>query len=758
MINVYNHFFKLDNDVSSYIIKILDNGQLEHLYYGEDIIIYHEEELEALSKKQAFLPGNTISYDGPLTLENTCLEVSTIGRGDQREPLIKSGLKTLDFLYDSYEIIEGYDYQTMPSSKHKKEALKIKLIDTHNQLELYLIYNIFETTMSRQQVLINKSNNTITIDRFMSLQLDFHQDDFNMITFNGSWANEMNKYTHPLKSGKHINSSMTLTTSSRANSFVMLSHDKTSEDEGEVYGFHLVYSGNHKEIGEVNSNHQTRMVMGINDDTFDYVLNPNESLESPEAIMCYSNKGYNTLSHYLHSFIRSHIMTSNKVRPVLLNTWEAFYFDINETKLLNLAKKAKQVGIELIVIDDGWYGERNNDHTSLGDWYVNKKKFPHGLKYVCEKIKSMGMDVGLWIEPEMVNVDSELYKAHPSWCIDDINHKEGRNQRILDLTNNEVVDYLIETFTQLLTENPISYIKWDMNRIISDYHSNSTRRGEIAHKYVIGLYRLMNTLVTGFPDILFEGCSAGGNRFDLGILSYFDMIWPSDNTDSYYRMKAMKNYTYGYPINSFTSHVSSKINHQTLRTHSMQTRFQTALLGITGYECYLNDMSKEDLIQIKKDIEFYKQYRELLQLGDIYRGKETITIVYKEEAICILYQELNNIVPKVTILKPKGLNEHSLYRITNREYEYPIEMFGDLVNTASPIHIKLESLLSNIVSNFIKMPGEKEDYQLSGSLLMKGGLQLKQTYQATGYDKNIRLMNDFTTRVYIIEKLSKKDD
>ena len=332
----------------------------------------------------------------------------------------------------------------------------------------------------------------------------------------------------------------------------------------------------------------------------------------------------------MHTFVRECIVRGEwkkKLRPVLLNSWEASYFDIDEEKLLKLAKAGKDVGIELFVMDDGWFGKRNSDNCSLGDWKVNKDKLPNGLKGICDKINALGLDFGIWVEPEMVNVDSELYRNHPEWVMEIPGkpHSEGRNQRVLDLANPKVVDYLIETMSDVLSSANISYVKWDMNRIFSDYYSKflpKERQGEVSHRYVLGLYKMMSELPQRFPHILFEGCAAGGNRFDLGILSYFPQIWASDNTDALYRVNAQTGYSYGYPMSTVTAHVSSCPNHQTLRSTPLKTRFNVAAFGVCGYECNLCELSDDELKEIKEQIAIYKEWRDVLQFGDFYRGKD----------------------------------------------------------------------------------------------------------------------------------------
>ena len=657
----------------------------------------------------------------------------------------------------------------MPSSyddDYMVEELIIKLKCNNYSEVLELHYSVFEErdVIVKSSKIINTGLAPVYVRRLMSNQLDFESFDYVFTTFTGAWAREMERKDNRISSGKYVNSSYTGTSSNRANPFVMLSEEKTTEDSGICYGINLIYSGNHYECCEVNSYGKLRFVSGINPNSFEYRLEVGEELEAPESVMTFSPNGFNGMSQRMHSFVRNCIVRGTwkkKLRPVLLNSWEAAYFDINESKLLRLAKAGKEAGIELFVMDDGWFGQRDDDSSSLGDWFVNKKKLPNGVGGLCKKINDLGLMFGIWIEPEMVNVKSELYRTHPDWTIEipGKNHSEGRNQRILDLANPDVVDYMIKQIEELLSSANIDYVKWDMNRTFTDYYSNylpKERQGETGHRYVLGLYKMMKTLTQKFPKILFEGCSAGGNRFDLGILSYFPQIWASDNTDAVYRVKAMTSYSYGYPMSTVTAHVSACPNHQTLRTTPLQTRFNVAAFGVCGYECNFCDMNKEELKEIKTQINIYKEWRNILQYGHFYRGRNdnihewTCVSDDKKKALGMIMQEL--VVPNTQFHQyyPKGLDKKSKYSFNNREIRYNIKEFGDLVNTVSPIHIKQDSLIHNVLAKHVTMPGETEQYIASGSVLM-GGVKLKQAFAATGYNENTRYFQDFASRIYFME-------
>ena len=609
--------FVLNTKNTTYAFYINDTGHPEHLYYGKRITLGDDLlGIEALKEQWAFAPGNTINYDNDhkqYSPENVCYEMSSYGHGDIREPFVEvihaDGGMSNDFTYDTFLIKHGKTkLKTLPSSYSREEfgsfdeksidadekegnvtELTIILKDRSYDLELKIRYCVYEEcdVITRDAVLTNCSKDEIRVERLMSLQLDMHESDLKLTTFHGSWAREMHKQQRILACGKYEGGSITGTSSNRNNPLMLISDINATEKTGRVYGFNLIYSGNHFEAVEVTPYGKTRILTGIQPKGFSYVLGPKEELEAPEAVMSYSYDGYNGLSQNMHAFIREHVVRGywkDKIRPVLLNSWEASYFDINEAKLLKLAKAAAKVGVELLVMDDGWFGERNDDLRSLGDWTANKKKLPNGVKGLCDKVNELGLDFGIWVEPEMVNVDSDLYRAHPDWClaIPDKPHSEGRNQRVLDLCRKEVQDYIIEAMSDVFGSANIAYVKWDMNRIITDYYSASlpaNRQGEVAHRYVLGLYRILDELTNRFPKILFEGCSSGGNRFDLGMLCYFSQIWGSDNTDAICRAEIQNGYTYGYPQETIGSHVSACPNHQTLRETPLETRFAVAAFG-----------------------------------------------------------------------------------------------------------------------------------------------------------------------------------
>lgn len=783
MIRQLGNTFVLDTPDTTYVFGVLASGHLEHLYYGASITLTSESDCIVLYEKRACLAGNAVAYspDTPsLGLEDVCLEMSSQGKGDIREPFLEvthfDGSYTSDFLFDSCEIRHGKSsLQTLPSSYEEHgevDELIVTLKDKFYDLNLELHYSVFEHhhVIVRSSKLINASEDDIKLDRLMSLQLDTQDSDWMFSSFHGAWAREMQRHDMPVGRCKLVNESYCGCSSNRSNPFVMLSKRNTTEDIGECMGFHLIYSGNHYEAVEVNAFGKLRFVSGINPRSFQFTIHPGESFEAPEAIMTYSEQGFNGMSQNLHQFIRECIVRGvwkHKVRPVLLNSWEAAYFDINERKLLNLAKAGKEAGIELFVMDDGWFGSRDNDTKGLGDWSANPKKLPQGIKGIAEKVNEIGLDFGLWVEPEMINVNSDLYRNHPEWVIEIPGrpHSESRNQRILDFCNPELVEYMTEQMSNVFSSGNVAYVKWDMNRIFSDYYSKylaPDQQKEVAHRYIMGVYRMLDTLMKRFPEILFEGCASGGNRFDLGMLCYFPQIWASDDSDAIYRSCGQSGYSYGYPMSTVGAHVSDCPNHQTLRNTPLSTRFHVAAFGVLGYECHLAEMSKEDVKEIKAQIELYKQWRDVLQFGNFYRGRTEDNIVEwtcvspdKKKAVGMVLQKLVNPNTSYETYTPKGLDPEKMYHFTNRQLQFDLKGFGSLVNQVSPIHIKQNSMLHNVANSFIKMKGEVEDAVSSGSVLMKG-IKLKQAFSATGIADDMRFFSDFASRMYFMEEIEEK--
>ena len=797
MITAQNGIYKLDTDNTSYIFRECESGHLQHLYYGRKI----HADAQVLCEKHVSIPGNTNIYSpdfNNFSLEDMCLEMSSWGKGDIREPFIEvshaDGSSTSDFLFESSKITLGKEEsETLPGSYDEDGNvghLTVILKDSNYNLKLELHYYVYEkcNVITRSAKFINESTDDVRLNRLMSMQLDFNDSDYELSSFNGAWIREMNRNIISLEAGKYVNESVTGTSSNRANPFVMIARHNTSENFGECFGFNLIYSGNHYEAAQVNSYGKLRIVTGINPSLFSYKISAGESFETPEAVMTYGYAGFNSMSHNMHDFVNNNIVRGkwkNRVRPILLNSWEAAYFNINEKKLLRLAKAGKEAGVELFVMDDGWFGKRDNDFCALGDWVVNEEKIKGGLPALAERIHGLGLKFGLWVEPEMINEDSDLYREHPDWALKIPGRamNRSRHQLNLDITRKEVRDHVMNQIFSVLDACKVDYVKWDMNRIFSDYYSKNLppeRQGEMAHRYVCGLYHCMRELTKRFPDILFEGCSAGGNRFDLGILCYFPQIWASDNTDALCRTQIQYNYSYGYPLSCISAHVSASPNHQTLRNMPLETRFAVAAFGNLGYEFNLCDLPKDEFMAVKAQIELYKKWREVIQYGTFYRrecfdnrnscnhgvlnngvgNNASWCVASKDMSKAVGFTMQKLVVPNTQFacFFANGLKDDAVYHFYNRRLKHNIKEFGELVNMVSPVHIKQGSLVQELASKFVKLDGETEDYTAYGDTLMYAGVKLKQSFSATGYSEDVRLYQDFAARLYFMEEVNADDN
>lgn len=784
MIRREKDLYILDTMNTTYCFRVMPSGHLEHLYYGRTINL--SGGYEPLLQKTRFIGGSSLVYSkeySQLGLEDVCLEMSSYGKGDIREAFIEliheDGNATCDFLFKDARLLRNKKpLETLPSAYCEKSedsnpntytSLEIELWEKQYNITLILTYNVFNQcdVITRSAKLVNHSDKTVLLKRIMSTQLDFDSSDYKITTFHGTWAREMERYDIKALPGIHINDSKAGISSNRSNPFFFVSEANTDEDHGSCYGFNLVYSGNHYAAMQVNSMGKLRIIQGINPHNFTVHLEPSKSFEAPEAVMTYAHDGWNAMSSNMHSFIRSHIVRGewkDKERPVLLNSWEANYFKFNDSKLLKQAKAAKEAGIELFVLDDGWFGKRNDDTSSLGDWHENREKLTNGLRGLANRINELGLEFGIWVEPEMVNEVSDLYLAHPDWAVKvpGQEHSMGRNQMFLDLTREEVCTYLIEEMSRVFSSANITYVKWDMNRIFSDYYSSSLppeRQQEFSHRYILGLYHILEELTKRFPKILFESCASGGNRFDLGMLCYMPQIWASDNTDAICRAAIQTGYSYGYPMSVIGAHVSSCPNHQTLRNTSLETRFEVAAYGLLGYECNIAELNSEEKKQVQEQISFYKKHRKVLQYGIFYRIKTGEGGIYqwmtvaKDQASAygLFLQKEVKANYSYACFRTRGLDPQICYHMTNRQHIFNIKEFGDLINMISPIHIKKDSLTHNIIARLKKMPGEVEDSKAFGEVFNYGGVKLKQGFGGTGYNEEVRLFQDYASRFYLWE-------
>jgi alpha-galactosidase len=775
MIKFIDPYFKIETKDLSYIFRVTKTKHLEHLYFGKRLI---DEKYEALHTKITAGAGSSIEYENDgekVFLDLLPLEYSSIGKGDFRlSPIeIKMPDKTFvqDFLFESFEIKKGiHESSNLPNATGLDEditTLIIRLKDSHANVFLDLIYTSFFDTnvITRKVILTNQNEHELVIRKIMSMMFDITESDYDLITFDGGWIKEANKHKRPLSYGTYINDSTTGSSSNRHNPGIILAKKNTQEDYGVCIGVNLIYSGNHYEAVQISNHGLLRVMNGINPHCFEWPLKKNEKFETPEAILTYSNEGFNSLSKNFHQFINNHIIPrqfKNVLRPIVLNSWEAFYFDFNYFKLIRLAKKAKDLGVEMFVLDDGWFGKRNDDHHSLGDYEINYKKLPFGIKGLSHKIHKIGMKFGLWFEPEMINPKSNLYQEHPEYVvkIDGRNPSLGRNQLVLDLCNSEVRNYIKTQLSKILDSTKIDYIKWDMNRHITDMYSKTIEnQGMFFHQYILGLYEILEFINTKYPNILIETCSSGGNRFDLGMLKYGAQIWASDNTDPIERLKIQEGLSYLYPQSTISCHVSLSPHAQTLRKTPLATRFNVASFGILGYELNFKYLSFAEKKEIKRNIEFYKKYRNVFQFGEFMRFDQIdnnikqFQVSKDDEHILANFQILSKASPNLEVLKFKNLIDDEMYQVESINQKLHINQFGHLISHALPIKLSFDGLIMRTVSKFYQLNNATEKYLQSGNLLMNG-INIKQQFMGTYYNDQTRLLGDFGSQLYVIRKSS----
>jgi len=768
-------YFKLETKSLHYIFRCLETGQLEHLYFGSKL---KDQNLEALHLKITAGMGSTIEYQNQhakLMLELMPLEYSGIGKGDFRltplEVKMPDGSFVSDFVYENFEISQGiYQSQTLPNLVVETDddvmTLKVIMKDHHASLEMHLIYTVFFDTnvISRRTVLINNHQETIVIRKIMSMMFDLPDTDYDLITFDGGWIKETHKHRRTLSYGTYINDSTTGSSSNKHNPGIILAKKHTDETYGICIGLNLIYSGNHYEAVQINQNGYLRVMNGINPFCFEWPLKTGERFESPEAVLTYAQQGFNELSHNFHTFINHHVIPKpfqQQARPVVINSWEAFYFDYAHRDLLTLAKKAKKLGVELFVLDDGWFGKRNDDTSSLGDYDENRKKLPKGLKGLSKDIHKLGLKFGVWFEPEMVNPKSHLYKTHPAYAvsIDGRLPSMGRNQLVLDLCHQEVRSYIINQMSHLLDTVDIDYIKWDMNRHLTDMFSPHIEdQGMFFHHYILGLYDILNTLKTKYPNVLIETCSSGGNRFDLGMLTFGPQIWASDNTDPMERLKIQEGLSYLYPLSTISAHVSLAPHAQTLRMTPLSTRFNVASFGVLGYELNLKYVTPIERKEIKRQIDFYKTYRNVFQYGRFNRlNSKDLThyrwqVSHEDRHILGDFQVLQQASPELERLSLLDLNKEDIYGVTAFDQKLAIERFGHLITHALPIKVHPEGWLMRLIRKHRQLDNAKESYVASGQMLSQG-ISIKQQFSGTYYNQETRILGDFGSRLYVCEKI-----
>ena len=772
MITFENKIFKLDTKNTSYIFRIADCGKLESIHYGSKI---KAQSYDALMLKNTIQIGACVDYDtsAPLSLDTILLEYSENGKGDYRhspiELIMPDGTYVSDFVYHSHQISnKAYESESLPTAYGKAKTLTVTLADKkYNNIQLKLSYTVFEESdvIVRNAVIVNNSSEKIHVKKLMSFSLDLPSSYFDIVTLNGSWIKEAYVQRTPVGEGIYVNSSTVGASSNRHNPAFMLVSKGADYNTGKVYGFNLIYSGNHYSAIEGSNVGTTRVMSGINPHCFDWVLDSHESFETPQAVMTYSSCGINKMAQNMHSFVNENIVRGkhkNAERPIVINNWEAMMFNFNKQKIVSLADKAKNLGVEMLVLDDGWFGDRNHDRAGLGDWVVNTKKLPGGLKSLANAINRRGMKFGLWFEPECVNQDSDLYRAHPDWAIAVPSRTPslGRNQMVLDLTRQEVREYIVSAVHNILSSANIEYVKWDYNRHISDMYSASLQnQGEFYHKYILGLYEVLDKIFRKLhPDILFESCSSGGNRFDLGMLCYSPQIWTSDDTDPIERLEIQGGIYNFYPPSCVSAHVSMSPHAQTLRATPLSTRFNVACFGALGYELDFAEFTPDELKQVKAQIEFYKEHRRTFQYGKFEfvavdnPNQVSWQIKGENEIIAGLFQKKTSASPYRDRISIPSADPSKKYSVECVKQNLRIKSFGPLINHIAPIKIKTEGALLRTVDRHFSMVDGHESYTCYGDVL-NFGINLEMQFMGTGYNEKVRLLGDFGSNLYVIKEI-----
>ena len=633
--NEEKKIFRLDTEKSTYVMGVSPEGFLGHIYYGDRLFMEADNYL--LRMEEPPYTPSVNKREKSAFLDFFPMEYPTGGIGDYRESCLNirnaAGNMGCELHYTGHEIYKGKKgLKGLPASfatEDEVETLEITLKDADLDLEVVLSYTAFEkeNVITRSVRVQNQGKEDLRIEKILSACLDMDNENFSMLSLHGTWARERHIQTGELHYGKQVISSARGESSHQEHPFIALVTNGTEQENGKVYAMHFVYSGNFMAETELCQFDNLRMTMGINPEEFSWLLTPGEEFQAPEVVMVYSGNGLGAMTRSYHDFYRNHLIRSKfkyEKRPILINNWEATYFDFNTDKLLDIAREAKKCGIEMLVMDDGWFGKRNSDNCSLGDWKVNEEKITGGLKHLVDEVNKIGLQFGIWFEPEMISPDSDLYRAHPDWAIQ-IQGREAtqsRNQYVLDFSRPEVRDYAYECVASVLRSANIAYVKWDMNRQLSDLGSSylpKERQQELFHRYVLGVYELQERLVTEFPDLLLENCSGGGARFDPGMLYYSPQIWCSDNTDAVERLMIQEGSALIYPLSVIGAHVSDCPNHSVGRVTPFETRGHVALAGTFGYELDITKIPEEDRALIPEQTATYNKYRHLIQQGEYYR-------------------------------------------------------------------------------------------------------------------------------------------
>lgn len=687
--------FHLQTPNTSYVMGVLDNKHLLHLYYGKRIDEYCcILDNFPISGELAFSPIDIPEHF--MSTNMLPMEYPCYGSADFRSPAFhaeyEDGSSVTCFEYESYKIFSGKKKlpglpATYVEEDSEADTLEITLCDHLTGIRVVLSYTVFNhiDAIAKSVQVKNEGAQTVTVKSALSSTVHLFDKNYEFVHLEGAWARERSIQKRPLLNGVMQIDSKRVSSSHHHSPFIALARPYATETQGDVYGFSFVYSGNHIEQVEVNEFDVARVQVGINPFGFGWQLIPGETFQTPEVILTYSDEGFGKMSRTYHKLYRTRLVRGKyreEERPVLINNWEATYMDFNEEKIMKIAEKAQSVGIDLMVLDDGWFGKRNSDNCSLGDWVVDRNKLPNGIESLATKVNELGMQFGLWFEPEMISEDSDLYRKYPDWCvhIDGRKRIPARQQLTLDLTKEEVRDYIVEAVCSVLKSAPISYVKWDYNRNVTEIGSKSLppeRQQEFAHRYVLGVYEVLERITSAFPEVLFEGCSGGGGRFDAGMLYYYPQYWTSDNTDGVERLSIQHGTSMVMPASTMGAHVSAVPNHQVGRNTPLLFRGHVAMAGQFGYELDLNTLSEEEIDLVKEQLAQYKDIRNVIQKGEMYRlaspfeGRNTSwEYVYEDRVVLIYYTICARSTLGKNCIKLCGLDEHATYVETTSGKEY----------------------------------------------------------------------------------------
>ena len=762
-IRVSEGLFRLDTADTTYLFQKNAFAHLEHLHYGRKL---PEGDVESLRQKHELTQGSAVLYDEKADpsycLEEIPLEWSGVGKGDFRvspaELKLPDGSFTCDFVLDSYRIEAGAPkMQTLPSAAGENaETLIVTLKDKAFSVYLDLYYSVYEAenVITRRAVLRNAEEQPVLIKKLMSYSIDLPDRKYSVATLSGGWISEANVIERPLLTGAIVNESTSFSQHRNNPALALIEHGAT-DDTGSVYGFNLVYGGNHQTTVELSPVGLVRVTGGINPYCFLWELKGGETFETPEAVLTYSAHGKNGMSQNFHAFVQKQIVRGDwqtKERPILINNWEANFFQFRQNSLLRLAKRGKRLGCELFVLDDGWFGARNTDTAGLGDYTVNRKKLPEGLEGLGKRVNGLGLSFGLWFEPENVNDDSDLYRAHPDWAIQRPNRTPslGRHQKMLDLTKREVRDYLVENVTHILDSAPISYVKWDMNRKVSDFLD-----GAFLHRYELGYYEVLTRIFEPRPKILLEGCASGGSRFDLGHLCFAQQIWASDDTDPIERLKIQGGLSLFYPVSTMGAHVSMAPHQQTLRDTPLFTRFAVAAFGAFGLELDPLDLKPVERKVIKSLLEQYRSIRQTCQFGRFSRietGDPHIVQWQAQTEKQTVVLRVRTLVPAARandLLEIRGLDPEKTYTLRQVQSPLFVGAFGTLLKHILPVKLRSYSHLLLTADKYAKMDDYAEEYRASGAQLMSG-VRLHRSFIGTGYSDKMHMQGDFGAMLFVV--------